>query len=109
MPSSQLERVMITEMSNDIRDFHEQLKAILPRLRVYALSLTRDRDAADDLVHDTVVKALSGRASFEPRPTRSAWVFRIRPNEFISELRRLRPPVPVDAAVAESLSHQPHQ
>jgi len=38
----------------DTRDFHEQLKAILPRLRVYALSLTRDRDAADDLApeHD---------------------------------------------------------
>ena len=29
--------------------------------------------------------------------------------EFISGLRRLRPSVPVDSAVAESLSHQPHQ
>ena len=36
-------------MTADVRDddFHEQLKAILPRLRIYALSLTRDRDAAD--------------------------------------------------------------
>src|SRR5262249_40403097 len=93
----------------DTKDFHEQLKAILPRLRVYALSLTRDRDAADDLVHDTVVKALSGRASFEPGTNLSAWVFRIQRNEFISGLRRLRPTVPVDSAVAESLSHQPHQ
>ena len=75
----------------DTRDFHEQLKAILPRLRVYALSLTRDRDAADDLVHDTVVKALTGRASFEPGTNLSAWVFRIQRNEFISGLRRLRP------------------
>ncbi len=82
---------------------------ILPRLRVYALSLTRDRDAADDLVHDTVVKALSGRASFEPGTNLSAWVFRIQRNEFISGLRRLRPTVPVDSAVAVSLSHQPHQ
>ena len=49
---------MAAEMSNDVRDFHEQLKAILPRLRIYALSLTRDRDAADDLVHDTVIRAL---------------------------------------------------
>jgi len=93
----------------DTKDFHEQLKTILPRLRVYALSLTRDRDAADDLVHDTVVKALSGRASFEPGTNLSAWVFRIQRNEFISGLRRLRPTVPVDSAVAESLSHQPHQ
>jgi RNA polymerase sigma-70 factor (ECF subfamily) len=93
----------------DIQDFHEQLKAILPRLRVYALSLTRDRDAADDLVHDTVIKALTGRQSFEPGTNLSAWVFRIQRNEFISGLRRTRPSVPVDSAIAESLSHQPHQ
>ena len=40
---------MAIQTSNDVDDFHEQLKAILPRLRIYALSLTRDRDAADDL------------------------------------------------------------
>jgi RNA polymerase sigma-70 factor (ECF subfamily) len=66
--------------ATDLHDFHEQLKAILPRLRVYALSLTRDRDAADDLVHDTVIKALTGRESFEPGTNLSAWVFRIQRN-----------------------------
>jgi len=94
---------------NELNDFHEQLKAILPRLRVYALSLTRDRDAAEDLVHDTVIKALTGRKSFEPGTNLSAWVFRIQRNEFISGLRRMRPTVPVDTAIAETLSHQPHQ
>ena len=69
-----------TDSHQDLRDFHEQLKAILPRLRVYALSLTRDRDAADDLVHDTVIKALTGRKSFEPGTNLSAWVFRIQRN-----------------------------
>ncbi len=95
--------------ADDIYDFHEQLKAILPRLRVYALSLTRDRDTADDLVHDTVIKALTGRESFAPGTNLSAWVFRIQRNEFISGLRRLRPTVPVDSTIAETLSHQPHQ
>ncbi len=52
---------------NGTRDFHEQLKTILPRLRIYALSLTRDRDAADDLVHDTVIKALTGRQQLPAR------------------------------------------
>src|ERR1044072_8889732 len=94
---------------NDINDFHEQLKAILPRLRVYALSLTRDRGAADDLVHATAIKALTGCESFEPGTNLSAWVFRIQRNEFISGLRRMRPSVPVDSAIAETLSHQPHQ
>ena len=90
-------------------DFHEQLTAILPRLRIYALSLTRNRDSADDLVHDTVIKALAGRNSFQPGTNLAAWLFRIQRNEFISGLRRLRPTVPVDSAVAESLSHPPHQ
>jgi RNA polymerase sigma-70 factor, ECF subfamily len=100
---------MATESNNDVRDFHEQLKAILPRLRIYALSLTRDRDAADDLVHDTVIKALTGRHSFQPGTNLAAWLFRIQRNEFISGLRRRRPTVPVDTAIAESLSHPPHQ
>jgi RNA polymerase sigma-70 factor (ECF subfamily) len=97
------------QKTNDLHDFHEQLKAILPRLRIYALSLTRDRDAADDLVHDTVIKALTGRHSFEPGTNLSAWVFRIQRNEFISGLRRTRPTVPVDSVIAESLSHPAHQ
>jgi|SRR5258708_5283231 RNA polymerase sigma-70 factor (ECF subfamily) len=90
-------------------DFHEQLKALLPRLRVYALSLTRDRDNADDLVHDTVIKALAGRKSFIPGTNFPAWVFRIQRNEFISGLRRTRPSVQIDSAVADMLSHPPHQ
>ena len=98
-----------TLQDNEARDFHEQLKTILPRLRIYALSLTRDRDAADDLVHDTVIKALTGRSSFQPGTNLAAWLFRIQRNEFISGLRRRRPTVPVDGAIAESLSHPPHQ
>ena len=99
----------MTTQTQDAGDFHEQLKTILPRLRIYALSLTRDRDQADDLVHDTVIKALTGRNSFQPGTNLAAWLFRIQRNEFISGLRRRRPTVPVDTAIAETLSHPPHQ
>src|ERR687892_727965 len=112
MQRNRLERspmAMPSSQDKDARDFHEQLKTILPRLRIYALSLTRDRDAADDLVHDTVIKALTGRRSFQPGTNLAAWLFRIQRNEFISGLRRQRPTVPVDTAIAESLSHPPHQ
>jgi RNA polymerase sigma-70 factor (ECF subfamily) len=94
---------------SEIDSFHEELKTLLPRLRVYALSLTRDPTAADDLVHDTVVKALAGRNSFQPGTNLSAWLFRIQRNEFISGMRRVRPSVPVDTAIAEALVHPPHQ
>lgn len=95
--------------TNDVGDFHGQLTTILPRLRIYALSLTRNRDSADDLVHDTVIKALAGRQSFQPGTNLAAWLFRIQRNEFISGLRRVRPTVPVDSTIAETLSHPPHQ
>ncbi|MSP74829.1 MAG: sigma-70 family RNA polymerase sigma factor [Rhodospirillaceae bacterium] len=78
-------------------------------LRIYALSLTRNRDSADDLVHDTVIKALAGHQSLQPGTNLAAWLFRIQRNEFISGLRRLRPTVPVDSTIAETLSHPPHQ
>jgi RNA polymerase sigma-70 factor (ECF subfamily) len=98
-----------TSTTNDVGDFHDRLTAVLPRLRIYALSLTRNRDSADDLVHDTVIKALAGRKSFQPGTNLAAWLFRIQRNEFISGLRRLRPSVPVDSAIAESLSHPAQQ
>lgn len=90
-------------------DFHADLKALLPRLRVYALSLTRDRDRADDLVQETVVKSLAGRHSFRPGTNFAAWMFRIQRNEFISGLRQLRPTVPLDDVIANKLSHAPVQ
>lgn len=90
-------------------DFHVDLKALLPRLRIYALSLTRDRDRADDLVQDAVVKALAGQRSFQPGTNFPAWVFRIQRNEFISGLRRQRPTVPLDDVIANALSHAPAQ
>jgi RNA polymerase sigma-70 factor, ECF subfamily len=95
--------------NNEVSDFHEQLKAILPRLRIYALSLTRDRDAADDLVQDTVLKALKGRHSFQLGTNLAAWLFRIQRNEFITGIRKQRPTVPVDTEIAERLSHPAHQ
>lgn len=95
--------------ANNVDDFHEQLKAILPRLRLYALSLTHDRDRANDLVQETVLKALAGRMSFRPGTNFSGWIFRIQRNEFISSLRRLKPTVPIDTAVAESLTQRPAQ
>ncbi|WP_296337401.1 sigma-70 family RNA polymerase sigma factor [Reyranella sp.] len=90
-------------------DFHTDLKALLPRLRIYALSLARDRDRADDLVQETIVKALAGRNSFRTGTNFGAWLFRIQRNEFISGLRRSRPTVCLDDVVSNTLSHPPRQ
>ena len=76
--------------------FHDQLITLLPRLRVQALALTRNRAAAEDLVHDSVCNALAARESFIPGTNFAAWMHRILRNRFISDLRRRRDAVDVD-------------
>jgi len=82
----------------EINTFNASLTEALPRLRVYAMSLTRDRDRADNLVQQTSLKALAGRESFRPGTNFGGWIFRIERNEFISELRRQRPTVDIGDA-----------
>lgn len=75
-------------MSND--EFGQQLIALLPNLRRFALSLCRARDVADDLVQLTCEKALVNRHSFEPGTRMDAWLFRILRNTWIDRTRRTR-------------------
>lgn len=90
-------------------EFDLDLTASLARLRIYALSLTRNGDRADDLVQQTVLKALAGRESFRPGTNFAGWLFRIQRNEFISELRRNRPTAHIHGEVGDMLSVPAHQ
>jgi RNA polymerase sigma-70 factor (ECF subfamily) len=78
--------------------FHQDLIAMLPKLRVQALALTRNRAQADDLVQDCVVRALAARDSFTPGTNFAAWLHRILRNHFISEIRKRRETVAIDDA-----------
>ena len=89
--------------------FDLDLKDILPRLRIYALSLTHNGDRADDLVQQTALKALAGRASFHVGTNFAGWMFRIQRNEFISELRRNHPTVELDSPAAYAVCEAPRQ
>lgn len=84
--------------------FHDDLIALLPKLRVQALALTRNRAAAEDLVQDTVVNALAARAQFRPGTNLAAWLHRILRNRFISDVRRHRPKVAIEDAPIEALA-----
>ncbi len=76
--------------------FHDQVIAILPKLRVQALALTRHRAAAEDLVQDAVCNALSAQDSFIPGTNFAAWMHRILRNRFISNLRKRRETADID-------------
>ncbi len=78
-------------------DFTRQLIALLPRLRIQALALTRNPAAASDLVQDAVTNALAARDSFAPGTNFPAWMHRILRNRFISDTRKRRPATDLDA------------
>lgn len=99
----------MTQHNSLTGDFDADLVTLLPRLRVYALSLTRSSVRADDLVQQTVMKSLAGRGSFHPGTNFPGWLFRIQRNEFISGLRRERDTVELTDAMANRFSHPPTQ
>lgn len=69
-------------------DFRELLEAEIPRLRRYAVALTRDPDQADDLVQDTLTRALAKEHLWEPGTDLRAWLFTILHNQRVNAVRR---------------------
>lgn len=57
----------------------------IPNLRRYALALLRERALADDLVQDTLERALTKFALFRDRTNLRAWLFTIMHNTFINQ------------------------
>lgn len=68
--------------------FKNDLLAIIPNLRAFALSLTRASDRADDLVQETLMKAWNKHELFQEGTNLKAWVFTIMRNEFYSQMRK---------------------
>ena len=62
--------------------------AEIPRLRRYALALLRDRDSADDLVQDTLLRALERSQLWEAGTNLRAWLFTIMHNNYVNSVRR---------------------
>lgn len=62
----------------------------IPALRRYAYALLRDRDAADDLVQDTLERALAGWSGRRADGDIRAWLFAIERNLFLQHIRRTR-------------------
>lgn len=71
-------------------EFRDQLIALTPCLRAYAISLTRTRSLSDDLVQDTLERAWRSRGSFRPDSDLRIWLFSILRNRFIDGCRRQR-------------------
>ena len=67
--------------------FAPQVLPLIPRLRRYARALTGDAAAADDLVRDTLERALLKQALWREGSDLRAWLFTVMHNVFINQVR----------------------
>jgi len=90
--------------------FQDMLVDLLPRLRAYAIWLTRNRAAADDLIQEAAYRALRAKNQFTLGTNFTAWMFKIVLNEFITSKRRARRvTVPIDDVPEGYLLQLPDQ
>ena len=88
----------------------DAILATVPSLRAFAISLCGNVDRADDLVQETLLRALANIDSFQPGTNMSAWLFTILRNLFRSEYRKRRREVEdADGSYADTLKSQPEQ
>jgi RNA polymerase sigma-70 factor, ECF subfamily len=73
--------------SDDVRT---QLGQFTPRLRRFALTLTRSQVDADDLVQSTLERALAYLQQWERGTRLDSWLYRIAQNLWIDQRRRAR-------------------
>jgi RNA polymerase sigma-70 factor, ECF subfamily len=99
--------IFIMELKPAIRD---ELLANAPTLRSFALSLCGTIDRAEDLVQETLLRALTHIESFQPGTNLAAWLVTILRNLFRDQYRkRQREVEDVDGYYAETLNSEPEQ
>ena len=73
-----------------MHELDEQLHELIPRLRRFAVSLTRNSSSADDLVQATLERAIIAWASKRIEGDLRAWLFSILYRQFLDAHRRSR-------------------
>src|SRR6266567_4234646 len=74
-------------LTNELRD---DILASVPSLRAFAISLSGNGDRADDLVQETLLRAIANIDSFQVGSNLPAWLFTILRNLFRSDYRKRR-------------------
>jgi RNA polymerase sigma-70 factor, ECF subfamily len=69
-------------------EFNTQLEQVRKHLSRFAYQLTANGDNADDLLQDTLFKALANREKFREDVNFKAWTFTIMRNIFINDYRK---------------------
>ena len=95
---------MATNVLAASQAFSDELVGQLPGLTRYARTLAWDERRAEDLVHDTVVRALERSGSFDRRSSLATWLHRILHNLAVDQARRRRElPADLDEPAGEQV------
>lgn len=88
-PASVAQDLAITSgVPSSEASFEVQLLGHLDTMYAVSCRMTRSTTEAEDLVQDTIVKAMRARDQFEPGTNMKAWLLRIMTNTFINRYRR---------------------
>lgn len=77
-------------VARDTRQLHAGLVELLPELRARAMRLCSDRAAAEDIVQDTVERAIRFEDQYQRGTNLRAWAFQILFSVFVTKWRRRR-------------------
>jgi RNA polymerase sigma-70 factor (ECF subfamily) len=69
-------------------EFSHQLSGLRPTLRLFTRRFTRDREESQDLVQDTILKALTYKDKFREDTNLKGWLFTIMRNTYINNYRK---------------------
>lgn len=69
-------------------EFSTQFNRLSGSLFAFAMNLTRDEEAARDLLQETAYKAFKYRRRYEPKTNLRAWLMTIMRNSFINDYRK---------------------
>ena len=95
-------------MTNATEEIGERIIELLPRLRRFARSLSRNQYDADDLVQSAVERAWKNSAQLRPGANLGSWMFGIMKNAWVDNLRvarrRAEVPLPEDSGSHPAIS-----
>jgi RNA polymerase sigma-70 factor (ECF subfamily) len=81
---------MPSKRESSLDGVRAQIIGLLPRLRRFAIALTGTVADGDDLVQDTVERALKSLHQWEAGTSLDSWMFRIAKNRFIDNRRAVK-------------------
>ncbi len=88
------------------QELETQIHHYTRSLRRYALVLTRNSDAAEDLVQETLTKAIAAADQWQPGSNLRVWLFRILHNTHISERRKAKVRDDARLAIADPVDNR---